>query len=586
MAMHTIRFKITLLTMMAIIVCVLGVGGSTAISVKREGDINSAEMMRLLCENNSMNIDTYLNSVQQSVNMVSRFALDEIEAVELVRGGAIGLQGTGVDLNGHSRSEEQQAELDAYLSNYYSRVEILFRSVANRTHGVVSFYLRINPEISKTSSGFLYSSIGRSTFKKLLLTDLSAYAPTDTEHVGWYFIPLERGEPTWIEPYENVNLGIKMLSYVVPLYKSGTFIGVVGMDISYDMMVSQISSIQIYDTGFAYLARPDGVVVYHPDLVQGSSLIEAGALSERDVALLNKSEHNDDPLLYDYQGEEWQMLFNTLANGMKLIVTAPVQEINASWTRLIGRIVAVSLLSMVAFLLIAIYTVRRMTEPLLQLTEASERIAEGNYDVRLEYNGRDEVGKLTATFRHLVDHLNVYISDLNSRAYQDSLTSVRNRGAFSIAARKLDDAIAAAKGQGEPPRFGVVMLDCNDLKKINDTYGHEKGDAYLRTSCALVCRMFPHSPVFRMGGDEFAVLLQDGSYDNREALLANFDYAVEEKNKTARERWERVSLAKGMAVYEPGTDKNTDCVLARADEKMYEDKKRMKSAGKTPAEPR
>ncbi len=566
--------------MMAIIVCVLVVGGSSAVSVRQEGERNSAEMMRLLCSNSSMTIDRYLNSVEQSVDMVTRFALDEIDSVELVKGGVIGLQGTGVHLNERSRSESQQQTLDVYLENYFSRVETLFHSVANRTNGIVSFYLRINPEISQNSSGFLYSNIGRSTFRKLLLTDLASYSKDDVEHVGWYYIPLERGQASWIEPYFNRNLDIRMFSYVAPLYKAGTFIGVVGMDVSYDMLVSQISDIQVYDTGFAFLLDEDADVMYHPGMVIGDHFDDEAGLDGKQLAKLHREQRNAEPLRYTMGSEEWQMFFETLSNGMKLVVCAPVYEINALWRAMMLRIVFASLACLVLFTVIAIVMVRRMTEPLKRLTEASESIAEGNYNVRLDYDGRDEVGRLTATFQHLVDHLNVYISDLNSRAYQDAMTSVRNRGAFAISARKLDDAIRAAKTQGELPSFGIIMLDCNDLKRINDTFGHEKGDAYLRTSCSLICRMFPHSPVFRMGGDEFSVLLRDSSLENRTALLANFDYAVEEHNKGIREAWERVSLAKGMAVFDPEDDKNVDSVLSRADELMYADKKRMKNARK------
>ena len=576
--MHSIRFRFTMLTIAAIIVCVLGVGGSSALSVKSEGDRDSAEKMLLICEKNTKDIDAYLNSIEQSVNMVSRFAIDEMDSVELVKGGVIGLQGTGERSFAMARSDTQQENLDAYLESYYGRVETLFHSVANRTNGAVAFYLRMNTEISGNSCGFFYSNIGRSTFRKLLLTDISLYEPDDVEHVGWYYIPLSRGQATWIEPYKNQNLGIRMISYVTPLYKAGTFIGVVGMDISYDTLVSQINDIHVFDTGFAFLTRSDGTVIYHPTIDAGQSLADLGALTEEDIALLQEQDSNDEPMRYEYKGVEKQMFFNTLANGLKLIVTAPVKEINAPWLRLMARIILVSTISLITFLLISVYMVRRMTEPLLRLTEASESIQQGKYDVRLDYQGQDEVGALTATFQHLVDHLNVYISDLNSRAYQDALTSVRNRGAFTIAARKLNDAIRAAETTEDQPGFALVMLDCNDLKHINDTYGHEKGDQYLRTSCKLICKMFPHSPVFRMGGDEFAVLLRDAPYDDREALLDRFDDAAAEAYSHASEAWERVSLAKGTAIYTPGKDTCVEDVLSRADELMYADKKRIKAA--------
>ena len=121
------------------------------------------------------------------------------------------------------------------------------------------------------------------------------------------------------------------------------------------------------------------------------------------------------------------------------------------------------------------------------------------------------------------------------------------------------------------------MLDCNDLKKINDQYGHEKGDMYLKTACDLICRVFAHSPVFRMGGDEFAVILQKDDYENRKDLWKRFDIYADQINADAQEPWEQAHIAKGMAAYDPKQDLSVESVLQRADERMYEDKKRAKA---------
>ena len=179
------------------------------------------------------------------------------------------------------------------------------------------------------------------------------------------------------------------------------------------------------------------------------------------------------------------------------------------------------------------------------------------------------MGILTKSFQQLVDHLQVYISDLNSKVYKDALTGVKNKGGFDISARKLNDTLRI-KGQA----FGIVMLDCNYLKNINDLYGHEKGDLYLQTACRLICQVFAHSPVFRVGGDEFTVLLQGADYENRDGLLKEFDRQAEAINREASDPWFRADIAKGMAVYQAGD--TVESVLKRADEQMYREKKRMK----------
>ena len=185
------------------------------------------------------------------------------------------------------------------------------------------------------------------------------------------------------------------------------------------------------------------------------------------------------------------------------------------------------------------------------------------------------MGTLTRSFQHLVNHLNVYISDLNSKAYKDAMTGVKNKAAFEAAAQDLNDAIRAAPPK-DPPRFGIVMMDCNELKEINDAYGHDKGDLYLQSACRMICATFAHSPVFRIGGDEFVALLQNADYDNRAALVDDFERRCRAYNQAPDNPWEHASIATGMAVFDPLVDQDVDSVFRRADERMYRQKKRSK----------
>jgi len=126
------------------------------------------------------------------------------------------------------------------------------------------------------------------------------------------------------------------------------------------------------------------------------------------------------------------------------------------------------------------------------------------------------------------------------------------------------------------------MFDCNWLKNINDAYGHERGDVYLKTASKYICRIFAHSPVFRLGGDEFAVLLQGDDYMNRESLLQRFDSTADEVNAEVSNPWEKISMARGIAVFLPDTDVEVGQVLRRADEQMYENKREMKVSAVPP----
>lgn len=112
------------------------------------------------------------------------------------------------------------------------------------------------------------------------------------------------------------------------------------------------------------------------------------------------------------------------------------------------------------------------------------------------------------------------------------------------------------------------------LKKINDTLGHKAGDEYIRTSCELLCVHYKYSPVYRIGGDEFVVLLQGRDYDARDELLAEINAEIEQNIGLGK-----AVLSLGQAIYDPAADSSFYDVFKRADGLMYERKMQLKSIG-------
>ena len=180
--------------------------------------------------------------------------------------------------------------------------------------------------------------------------------------------------------------------------------------------------------------------------------------------------------------------------------------------------------------------------------------------------------------RHIRDRRKVVeseqkVQNLNRRVFVDSLTSVRNKGAYTEFMQKLQERIDNC----EPAEFAVGIFDCNNLKTINDTHGHDKGDIYLKAACQLICKVFDHSPVFRIGGDEFAVILQNDDLKNREDLMKIFEERRQAICVDADKEWEEVHIAVGIAVYDPQTDQSVEETACRADAAMYENKKAAKA---------
>lgn len=117
--------------------------------------------------------------------------------------------------------------------------------------------------------------------------------------------------------------------------------------------------------------------------------------------------------------------------------------------------------------------------------------------------------------------------------------------------------------------FAIVVCDINDLKIVNETRGHISGDRYIKKACVTICNIFKHSPVFRVGGDEFAVICQDDDYEHLDVLSKKLD-EINVKNKVNDD----LVIAFGAAKYEFSHNKET--VFELADQSMYKYKTNIK----------
>ena len=158
------------------------------------------------------------------------------------------------------------------------------------------------------------------------------------------------------------------------------------------------------------------------------------------------------------------------------------------------------------------------------------------------------------------------LSQALSKANIDALTGVKSKHAYLETEKTLNLQIRV----GHAPSFAIMVLDVNDLKKVNDNAGHHAGDRYLRDACRIICDIFRHSPVYRIGGDEFVTVVRDQDYERIDELAAIMRDHNEKALKSGG-----IVIACGMARFS-GDDCVAD-VFERADRIMYENKKELKA---------
>ena len=165
------------------------------------------------------------------------------------------------------------------------------------------------------------------------------------------------------------------------------------------------------------------------------------------------------------------------------------------------------------------------------------------------------------------EHL-IEIKETRELAYIDPLTGEKNKHAYVELEEQIDVLIHDEKMH----EFALLIFDLNNLKQINDQYGHDTGDIYIKKSCNIIKKHFPNNDIYRYGGDEFIVFLENDDYVNRYKMIEEFNKEIEDnigKNEPV--------VAVGIADFIKSRDNTLRSVFVRADETMYNRKRRLKN---------
>lgn len=413
--MKSIKTKIIVTVILCSLVSTFICGAISIVNSVSTSYEDSQQEMQLKCVSQSDEIDTMMQNVSQSVEMVYSIAVAKLE---------------------HAASFRTSKD---YVDTYTKQMLPILMQSAQNTKGALTAYIRYNPEFTEPTSGlFLTRDNSDSEFESVTPTDFSMYDPSDVEHVGWYYIPVQNGKETWMEPYLNSNIGVYMISYVIPIEVDGESIGIIGMDIDFSEFTNTIDSLSIFDSGYGFLANDSGKVMYHKDLEIGSNLVDADSGLQAVVDALGNEQTEETAVSYTYQGKDKVMYYRTLENGMKFILTAPKTELQAKSKQLAGQIFGGAAFATVLAVIIGIVLGFTITKPISQIDGIVKQTADfefaSNPANQHLYKRKDETGRMAISLhnmrknlREMVGNIRHVYTDLRNTTEQLSDTTKRVR---------------------------------------------------------------------------------------------------------------------------------------------------------------
>lgn len=544
--MKSIQTKFIILIALALLTHAFLIGGFSVLSVNKIAKTDSQMMINAVCTEQAMRLDTQLEKIEQSVEFVYNYACDHLDSADSL-----------FDLE--------------YRKDYNEKIERLLLDVANHTDNVISAYYRINPVLYECTEGTFFIKHGdEGDFQENELTDILHYSEDDFEKVGWYYVPINEGKPVWLRPYFNPDVGVEMISYVIPIFKDGQAVGIIGMDIDFAVFVNLAEKTVIYENGRANLIDASSRTVYYKMKNDSDKVVRSIKITD-DIYenIISSKESIEKTQRYEVDGTKYELVSRSIRNGMKYVVYAPLSEINAKRNDLLAGIMIITLGSLIAFIFFTFCMTRQITRPLRLLTDASKKIAQGDWEIQIPCKTKDEVATLSNSIMTMADTLKKYVSEVNQLAYKDGLTGVKNKTCYN------DYIKIISQDYGDIMRkYAVVLFDINNLKVINDNYGHDTGDALIIASCGYICKTFAHSPVFRTGGDEFVAILEGSDFERKDELLNDFERNMKDIRLPV-EPFAPISIAFGMAEHTAQCSEYDD-VFKQADKNMYNKKSQMK----------
>lgn len=396
--MKSIKGRILVTVVVCALLASFICGGISIFNSSKTVYEDSKKEMQYSCSTQAAGLNAQMRRVEQSVNTAYNLALQQLG-----------------DLEAFKTSTE-------YVNEYTAVMNQLLYEIGRNTEGALTAYIRYNPEFTEPTSGVFWSrSNDTEDFAPEPCTDFTMYEPNDLEHVGWYYIPVNNGKPTWMAPYHNSNINVDMVSYVIPIFMDGESIGIIGMDIEFDKFTETVNQASVFENGYAFLEDGNGNIAFHRAYEPGSAISELEDDGSMTAALTDPSMEGIS-VSYRYDGVDKDMCYVTLANGMRYVLTASEKEMKGA-AKHIALLILAGVVIAVAFAGV-IGTVMGMviTKPITQIDDIVAKTAHFNF-AKNENSDKlckrqDESGNMANSLREMRASLRSMVADIQ-KTYSD-----------------------------------------------------------------------------------------------------------------------------------------------------------------------
>ncbi|QXM06184.1 sensor domain-containing diguanylate cyclase [Crassaminicella indica] len=369
----------------------------------------------------------------------------------------------------------------------------------------------------------------------------------------WYIESLKSDKIQWVS-YIDYKSKKRLISAVKSIKDSkGHVIGVLGMDTTLDNLSESVSKVDLGEDAYVMIVNKEGNIIAHKDKKQLWKTVE----NNQWYKVVKKEKQG---VFYDKKKKCFVSFSRIDKNGWKIIGVIPdkhLEELLKPVGLYAGIIILVASL---LFFIVGNLIIRKLKRENKNICTIIEAIENKDLDIfEIDYYRKDEYGEIYKKLNNAIKMINRIKND----AIYDKLTGVYNRRYFDQA---LEEMIHKSEN------FTLMMVDVDDFKKINDTYGHQKGDFVLREIARTILKSIRGKDILaRYGGEEFIIIFPELEAKDVYSITNRIREKIENINWKEKEM--KITISAGVSTYNGQTKED---LINEADELLY----KAKSLGK------
>lgn len=379
---------------------------------------NQNKTISLATEKKIIELNTFFNSAENIVKEFQTFILGTID-------------------------EEKILTDSAYEKEYMENLAKIMTSLAVFQKGAVGTFFRMESVKYGPTRGVYLTGSYQKSFVSIRTTDLSKYSPTDTENVGWYYLPIWKKGPVWTAPYNNANISQKMISYCIPIYKNDSLLGVVGIDLNLAIIEDMVNSLQLENSKGLLLGDENNLIHLNTRYELTKAVERSQELST--ILEIFQNPKNQNLQKFTWEGNKYYGSLTKLDNGMSYITAISQNEL---FKNIYGQII----LLIIAFIMVAILTIvliffinSKIIRPIKIITKTTNRLARGELFVDIPYQSENEIGTLANNIRLMTTQLKEYIEYISeqTKKEREAKEAALTESQFNAAASQAKSAFLA-----------------------------------------------------------------------------------------------------------------------------------------------